>query len=331
MKKVSSHQDAIRTEQGALASNVQPMETTMRKIALTIFGALLISGSVVQMAAASDMNVGAKAASADDVIADLCQSGKAEGEYDADIPTLNRLIRVRLYILCQGTTGMVATGYVPASGTVQSMVHVFVDDGDTISFLSWDPTSAMIAAGHLPSPELHVSIEALKNGVLRGSYQNQSEASAMNIYVPRNEDPSKLPPDILSKKNPDRDFTRVKGRFLLEHPERLGISMGFITLNIVAGAQVAHLNDGDGTSALLLSGLRATATNGDLFAINSGVDDGVYGASVINHIRGHLTNDCEIEFWFFTTQLGFRGPLLAKRMPATAPALEQTDPPIDCR
>jgi hypothetical protein len=30
------------------------METTMRKIALTIFGALLISGSVVQMAAATE-------------------------------------------------------------------------------------------------------------------------------------------------------------------------------------------------------------------------------------------------------------------------------------
>ena len=311
----------------------------MRKTALTVFGALLISGSVVQMAAASDMNLGAKAASADDVIADLCQSGKAEGEYDADLPTLNRW--VRLYILCRGTTGMVATGYVPASGTVQSMVHVVVDDDDTISFLSWDPTSdgATIAAGHTPSPELHASITALKNGVLRGSYQNQSQAREVDILVARNEDPAKVPPDILSKKNPNRDFRKVKGRFLLEHPEQLkqlGVSIGFITLNIVAGAQVAHLDDGSGLSALLLSGLPATAANGDLFAINSGADDGVYGASIINHIRGHMTSDDEIEFWFFNTQLGFRGPYLAKRdktvntmiknMPATAPALEQNKP-----
>jgi hypothetical protein len=41
------------TEQDALASNVQPMETIMEKI-LRIFGALLISGMAVQMAAASE-------------------------------------------------------------------------------------------------------------------------------------------------------------------------------------------------------------------------------------------------------------------------------------
>ena len=287
--------------------------------------------------------VGVKAAWADDnndpvkgTVADLCQSGKAEGEYDAVLPA--PMGQVRLYILCRGTAGMVATVYVTASGTFQSMVHVAVDD-DTISFLSWDPTSdgAKIAAGHLPSPELHANITALKNGVLSGSYQNQSQAREVDILVARNEDPAKVPPDILSKKNPDRHFP--KGRFLLEHPEQLkqlGVSIGFITLNIVAGAQVAHLNYGMNLSALLLSGLPATAANGDLFAINSGADDGVYGASIINHIRGHMTSDDEIEFWFFNTQLGFRGPYLAKRdktvntmiknMPATAPALEQNKP-----
>ena len=287
--------------------------------------------------------VGAKAAWADDdndpvkaSVADLCQSGKAEGEYDAVLPA--PMGQVRLYILCRGTAGMVATVYVTASGTFQSMVHVAVDD-DTISFLSWDPTSdgATIAAGHTPSPELHASITALKNGVLSGSYQNQSQARELDILVARNEDPDKVPPDILSKKNPDRHFP--KGRFLLEHPEQLkqlGVSIGFITLNIVAGAQVAHLNYGMNLSALLLSGLPATAANGDLFAINSGADDGVYGASIINHIRGHMTSDDEIEFWFFNTQLGFRGPYLAKRdktvntmiknMPGTAPAPQQNKP-----
>jgi len=44
------------TEQDALASNVQPMETTMHKVILTIFGALLISGMAVQMAAASEQH-----------------------------------------------------------------------------------------------------------------------------------------------------------------------------------------------------------------------------------------------------------------------------------
>jgi hypothetical protein len=41
----SSHQDA---------SNVQQMETTMQKTAVTVFGALLISGMTVQIAAASE-------------------------------------------------------------------------------------------------------------------------------------------------------------------------------------------------------------------------------------------------------------------------------------
>jgi hypothetical protein len=210
---------------------------------------------------------------------------------------------------------MVATGYVAASGTFQSMVHVAVD-GDTISFLSWDPTSdgAKIAAGHLPSPELHASIKALKNGVLSGSYQNRSLTREVPIRLARNEDPKKVFPDILSKKNPDRHFP--KGRFLLEHPEqlkKLDVGIGFIALNIVANAQVAHLNDARGLSALLLSGMPADRNNGDLFAINSGADDGVYGAGIINHIRGHMTSDCEIEFWFFNNRLGFHGPYRAKR------------------
>jgi hypothetical protein len=49
-----SHQDATPTERGALASNVQQMETTMRKTALTIFGVLLISGLAVQLASAAE-------------------------------------------------------------------------------------------------------------------------------------------------------------------------------------------------------------------------------------------------------------------------------------
>ena len=53
MREGASHQDAIPTERGALASNVK-METTMQRTALTIVGALLISGMSVQMAAASE-------------------------------------------------------------------------------------------------------------------------------------------------------------------------------------------------------------------------------------------------------------------------------------
>jgi hypothetical protein len=53
MREGASHQDATLTERGALASNVK-METTMQRTALTIVGALLISGMSVQMAAASE-------------------------------------------------------------------------------------------------------------------------------------------------------------------------------------------------------------------------------------------------------------------------------------
>lgn len=53
MREGASHQDATPTERGALASNVK-METTMQRTALTIVGALLISGMSVQMASASE-------------------------------------------------------------------------------------------------------------------------------------------------------------------------------------------------------------------------------------------------------------------------------------
>jgi hypothetical protein len=43
-----------KSHEAQLPSNVQPMETTMQKTALTIFGALLITGLAVQMAAASE-------------------------------------------------------------------------------------------------------------------------------------------------------------------------------------------------------------------------------------------------------------------------------------
>ena len=46
----------IKTQdhEAQLPPNVQPMETTMEKTALTIFGALLITGLAVQTAAASE-------------------------------------------------------------------------------------------------------------------------------------------------------------------------------------------------------------------------------------------------------------------------------------
>jgi hypothetical protein len=162
-------------------------------------GVLIVSA---RAAWADDDNVPVK-----DPVVELCQSGKAEGEYDAVLPAA--IGQVRLYILCRGTAGMIATGYVAASDTFQSMVHVAIDD-DTISFLSWDPTGdgATIAAGHLPSPELHASIEALKNGVLRGSYQNLNQAREVDILVARNDDPAKLPPDILSNKKSPRPLSQ---------------------------------------------------------------------------------------------------------------------------
>ena len=51
-----SHQDSTSPRSEALGpfSESKPMETTMQKTVLTIFGALLISGSAVQMAAASE-------------------------------------------------------------------------------------------------------------------------------------------------------------------------------------------------------------------------------------------------------------------------------------
>jgi hypothetical protein len=43
-----------KSHEAQLPSNVRPMETTMQKTAVTIFGALLITGLAVQMAAASE-------------------------------------------------------------------------------------------------------------------------------------------------------------------------------------------------------------------------------------------------------------------------------------
>jgi hypothetical protein len=245
-------------------------------------------------------------------IADVCQNGQAEGQYFIAIPTLGT---ARVMILCKGTVGIVATIYNMDASMFQTMVHIAVDN-DTMSFLSYDPSGSDIAPGKLPSPELQVSLAALKQGELIGKYRNASMTKPLDFSIKK----SAPFPNVLAQMDTTRGYTKLEGRYVLENPEKLAFKLvgkGYITIDFLNGQQRAFLND-SGTNSLsidMFSGLPAKATSNfsDVFVINSGVDDGTYGASIINEVRGHLVSDDEIEFYFINTQLGLTGPFRALR------------------
>ena len=112
-------------------------------------------------------------------------------------------------------------------------------------------------------------------------------------------------------------FSSVRGRYVLQNSEQLkGIVTPpvYITIDIVGGIQRIVLLDRT-NSYSLLSGLRATESdNGTgIFMANSGIDDSTYGKSFISHVRGHMVNADEIEFWYINSQTGVVGPFRAKR------------------
>jgi hypothetical protein len=192
------------------------------------------------------------------------------------------------------------------------MVHLAVD-GDVMSFLSYDPSEdgSKTSPGRTPSPELKVSIEALKHGEMIGTYRTSRLIRPLAIKVKR----SMRFPDVFA--NSLASYNRVRGQYILQNPERLkGIVTPpvYILIDIVAGIQRIILWDKNNNYSLF-SGLRATESDNmhDIFMANSGIDDAAYGKSFMSHVRGHMVDVDEIEFWYINTQTGVVGPFRAKR------------------
>lgn len=85
-------------------------------------------------------------------------------------------------------------------------------------------------------------------------------------------------------------------------------------IDITGGMQRIFVSD-QNLAYALFNGLRATERENskDVFSAISGVVDGAYGKSVMTHVRGHMLNDDEIEFYYATTLKGLKGPFRAKR------------------
>jgi len=240
----------------------------------------------------------------------ICQSGEAEGAYFTSLPSDMGL--AKFYIICVGSSNVVATGWAKHSFSYVSMVHLAVD-GDVMSFLSYDPSeeASKTSPGRTPSPDLKVSIQALQHGEIVGTYNTSRLTRPLAIKVKRS---MKFPDVSASSLN---SFSSVRGRYVLQNPEQLkGIATPpvYILIDIVGGIQRIVLLDRN-NSYPLLSGLRATESdNGTgIFMANSGIDDATYGKSFISHVRGHMVNSDEIELWYINSQTGVVGPFRAKR------------------
>jgi hypothetical protein len=243
-------------------------------------------------------------------VKNICQGGQAEGGYFTDLPSDMGV--AKFYIICVGSSSVVATAWAKHSSSYVSMVHLAVD-GDVMSFLSYDPSEdgSKTSPGRTPSPELKVSIEALGHGEMIGTYRTSRLTRPLAIEVKR----SMRFPNVFS--NSSANYNSVKGQYILQNPEQLkGIVAPpvYILIDIVAGMQRIVLSDKNNSYALF-SGLRATESDNmnDIFMANSGIDDATYGKSFISHVRGHMMNVDEIEFWYINTQTGVVGPFRAKR------------------
>lgn len=244
-------------------------------------------------------------------VQDICQSGQAEGGYQGMLSP--DLALAQLYIICVGTSSIYATASVKGSGSYMSMVHIAVD-GDRISFLSYDPSNdgSKTSPGRMPSPEFRVSIEALIRGEMVGTYRTLRLAPQV-ISLKK----SMTFPNVMALADSSRSYSKVPGHYILENPERLRgavVPPAYVTVEIIGGIQRITLS-GANNGIALLNGLKATDLDNskDVFAATSGIDDGAYGKSTLSHLRGHMLNNDEIEFYYINTKTGVVGPFRAKR------------------
>ena len=247
-----------------------------------------------------------------EAVQDICKTGRAEGGYTKTLsPDLGP---AEIYIICVGSSSVYATASLKSAGGFASMVHITVE-GDRISFLSYDPleSGSKTSAGLMPSPEFHFSIEALKRGELIGDYRSLRLVWPVEISFKK----FVSFPNVRALANGSRSYSKVPGRYIIENPAQLrGLvtSPAYVRIDITVGMQRIFVSD-QNLAYGLFNGLRATERENskDVFSAISGVDDGTYGKSVMTHVRGHMLSDDEIEFYYFTTLKGMKGPFRAKR------------------
>jgi hypothetical protein len=246
---------------------------------------------------------------------DLCQS-QAEGHYQ-----LNAIgFTAHAEIICSGLTNIIATFYSKAGGTPGTMLHLDLAlNGQDVIFLSYDPSpdAAKGMTGGLPMPELQLNIEALKRGQLVGEYRTILLHRPVALNIPKSGRPY---PDVKMLASKDRDYLKVIGRYLIEGAAMAAFQTFVnppVKLEIQirkSGLQRIIVSDNYFGFALL-NGMAVSDTNnfGDVFAASIGVDDTLSGKVHAIHIRGHLLNDDELEFWYDNSKTGMMGPFMAKR------------------
>ena len=118
-----------------------------------------------------------------------------------------------------------------------SLVHIALD-GDTISFLSYDPSKdgSKTSAGLLPSPEFRLSIDALKRGEMVGTFQELTLARPFPLSLKR----SVEFPNEMALVDSSRSYNKVPGHYILEDPEKAPkfvVPPAYVNIKITGGMQ----------------------------------------------------------------------------------------------
>lgn len=244
---------------------------------------------------------------------------------DAIRRIFGKLGSAQISIVCVGTIRIVATiaQFLPRNKLFTTLVYTAAD-GDKFSFVSFkvsDDDSRELTPIGGPDARLEISIQALRQGSLKGSFRALYSKEPISFNVPRDQ----VFPKFTADKNGDfssgvpgvYEITDAKfGPLILTPPALLYI-------DVIAGIQRINLQDSQSTSVALYSGMDA-ASAGNFFAANSGTTDGLGALAQLLHIRGHMISADEIEFYFYNTQNGMMGPARAKRLTPikTAPSAE---------
>lgn len=241
------------------------------------------------------------------ILENFCAQGLGEGSYQLHLGAAGS---ATVHLICTARGDLLATGFVGPDGEPFSLTHWAVD-GDILSFVSFetDPEEASEVGGIGGSAiRLRLNIDALKDGVMSGTFQSPLMTFPARVDTKRRETFPRCGGGNLEAKVEGEGYFVVK-----KAPARGALGAGAVVgVEIIGGVQRIFVVNGENFGAALYNGLRRENA-GDAICSSLGIDDDEHGYGPMLSVRGKFTSPDEITFYYFSTRHGMQGPFVAER------------------
>jgi hypothetical protein len=251
-------------------------------------------------------------------IKSLCVGKDEEGGYDWSFEGEPS----RIWVICQGETSVIASINSLDSAYVVTMVHTAISSSnpDILSFATYSLSAdgAKTVNGRTKSHSvLRLSIQALRQGLAVGEFQRNPV-----LPIPVGAARSHTLPNLFVEPPPAFPV-EFSGQFYVDEPQLEIVKQHFLDAQIKPPACIVTSVDGDlrtvnfhdsSHQAIWLAWGSSAATGGNVFYSTNGIDDALAGKDTITQIRGVFRTPDLIEFFYFNSFAGMRGPFQASRM-----------------